>query len=154
MALERPPSVKDDPERMNRWLYSLWTLVSAPSSGINETNHAALGNLNSTQFTHLTAAQAANLTNGNSTIHFHSSDRARSNHTGTQDSTTISDFAVAVQAAARLQAFTVATLPAAPVQGDRALATDLLAPAFLAAAVGGGAVVGPVFYNGAAWIVG
>lgn len=51
----------------------------------------------------------------------------------------------------RLKAYTVATLPAG-VQGDTALATDLLAPAFLVAAVGGGAVVGPVFFNGAAWI--
>lgn len=50
--------------------------------------------------------------------------------------------------------FTVATLPAAPSQGSRAYVTDALAPAFLAAVVGGGAVVTPVFFDGAAWVAG
>jgi hypothetical protein len=49
--------------------------------------------------------------------------------------------------------FTVATLPGAPTQGDTAFVTDAAAPAFGAAVAGGGAVVIPVFYNGAAWIV-
>jgi len=47
--------------------------------------------------------------------------------------------------------YTVATLPAG-TRGDIAYCTDLLAPGFLVAAVGGGAVVGPVFYNGANWV--
>ena len=51
-------------------------------------------------------------------------------------------------------AYTVATLPAAGTQGRRAWVTNALAPAFGAAPVGGGAVVIPVFDNGAAWIVG
>ena len=51
-------------------------------------------------------------------------------------------------------AYTVATLPVAGTQGRRAWVTDALAPAFGAAVVGGGAVVIPVFDNGAAWIVG
>ena len=51
-------------------------------------------------------------------------------------------------------AYTVATLPAASTQGRRAWVTDALAPAFLAAPVGGGAVVCPVFDNGTAWVVG
>jgi hypothetical protein len=55
------------------------------------------------------------------------------------------------QGPARLQAYTVATLPAG-VAGYIAYCTDLLAPAFLAIAVGGGAVVGVVFYNGANWV--
>ncbi len=50
-----------------------------------------------------------------------------------------------------LKGYTVATLPAGVV-GDLAYATDLLLPAFLAAAVGGGAVVGPVFFNGGVWV--
>lgn len=50
-----------------------------------------------------------------------------------------------------LKGYTVATLPAGAV-GQCAYATDLLAPGFLVAAVGGGAVKGPVFYNGAAWV--
>lgn len=59
------------------------------------------------------------------------------------------DFAVPVG----LKAYTVATLPAGAV-GMSAYATDLLAPTFLAAAVGGGTVKGPVFYDGTIWVVG
>jgi len=51
----------------------------------------------------------------------------------------------------RLKGYTVATLPAG-TQGDTAYCTDLLTPTFLALAVGGGAIVGKVFYNGTQWI--
>lgn len=51
----------------------------------------------------------------------------------------------------RLKGYTVGTLPAG-TQGDTAFATDLLTPTYLVAAVGGGAVVGKVFYNGSAWV--
>ena len=50
-----------------------------------------------------------------------------------------------------LKNYTVGTLPAG-TRGDIAYVTDALAPAFLTALVGGGAVVTPAFYNGAAWI--
>lgn len=52
-----------------------------------------------------------------------------------------------------LQGYTVATLPAGTV-GDTAYVTNALLPVFGVAVAGGGAVVIPVFYNGAAWIVG
>lgn len=58
---------------------------------------------------------------------------------------------IIASAQVRLKGYTVATLPAG-TQGDTAFCTDLLAPGFLVAAVGGGAVVGPVFYNGGAWV--
>lgn len=152
MSLTHPVPKTDD--RFDDWIFLLWKLVNTPSSGTTETNHAALGNLNSTNYAHLTTTQLTNLTTGlNSTIHYHASDRDRANHTGTQPAATISDFATAVQNGKRLRAFAVAALPAGII-GDCMLANDLLAPAFLAAAVGGGAVVGPVFYNGVAWIVG
>jgi hypothetical protein len=51
----------------------------------------------------------------------------------------------------RLKGYTVATLPAGTV-GDTAYASDLLAPTFGAVAVGGGATVAPVFFNGTQWI--
>jgi len=51
-------------------------------------------------------------------------------------------------------AYLVATLPAAGTQGRRSWVTNALAPVFLAAPVGGGAVVCPVFDNGTAWVVG
>ena len=54
---------------------------------------------------------------------------------------------------ARLKGYTVATLPTG-TQGDCALCTDLLAPTFLGVAVGGGTIVGKVFYNGSAWVTG
>lgn len=47
--------------------------------------------------------------------------------------------------------YAVAALPAATT-GDIAHVTDALAPAFLVAVVGGGAVKTLVFYNGAAWV--
>ena len=47
--------------------------------------------------------------------------------------------------------FTVATLPAGAV-GQRAYVTDSLAPTYLGALVGGGAVNAPVFHNGTAWV--
>ena len=53
----------------------------------------------------------------------------------------------------RLQSYTVATLPAG-TQGDRAYVTDALAPAFLVAVAGGGAVVTPVFRNATTWVCG
>jgi len=48
--------------------------------------------------------------------------------------------------------YTVATLPAAGVAGRRAYVTDALAPTYLGALVGGGAVTCPVFDNGTAWV--
>lgn len=53
----------------------------------------------------------------------------------------------------KLTGYTVATLPVGTV-GMRAYVTDALAPAFLVAVAGAGAVTCPVFYNGAAWVVG
>lgn len=61
------------------------------------------------------------------------------------------DGKVVMNDTARLKGYTVATLPAG-TQGDVAFVTDALAPGYLAAVVGGGVVVTPVFFNGASWI--
>lgn len=66
-------------------------------------------------------------------------------------STTTMNGITIFSAQARLKGYTVATLPAG-TQGDVAFCTDLLAPAFFAVVVGGGAVVGTVFYNGTNWV--
>jgi len=50
-----------------------------------------------------------------------------------------------------LAAYTVGTLPTG-TRGDKAYVTDALAPTYGAAAVGGGAVIIPVFHNGTTWI--
>ena len=61
-------------------------------------NHAQLNNLNSSTHFHLTQTEYTDLTDaGDSALHFHSSDRNRTNHTGTQLSSTISDFNEAAQ---------------------------------------------------------
>jgi hypothetical protein len=49
--------------------------------------------------------------------------------------------------------FTVATLPAGTI-GMRSYVTDAVAPVFLAALTGGGAIKTPVFHNGTAWVAG
>ncbi len=69
---------------------------------------------------------------------------------GTTPTFTFSD-PVLFDGYARLKAYTVATLPTG-VTGAMAYCTDLLTPTYLATAVGGGAVVAPVFYNGSNWI--
>lgn len=52
----------------------------------------------SAEVNNLTDADASDLTDGtDSSLHFHLSDRSRSNHTGTQSASTISDFAAAVR---------------------------------------------------------
>jgi len=61
-------------------------------------NHALLNNLNSTTHFHLTQTEYTDLTDaGDSALHFHSTDRNRANHTGTQLASTISDFSEATQ---------------------------------------------------------
>lgn len=59
-------------------------------------DHAALGSLQggtTDEYYHLTATQHTDLTDsGDSSLHYHSTDRDRANHTGTQSASTISDF--------------------------------------------------------------
>jgi hypothetical protein len=54
----------------------------------------------------------------------------------------------------KTSAFTVATLPTPPAQGEgaRAYVTDASNPTYLGALTGGGTVKCPVFYNGTAWV--
>jgi hypothetical protein len=56
-------------------------------------DHTDLTNLNSASYYHLTNTQYTDLTDsGDSTLHYHATDRDRANHTGTQIASTISDF--------------------------------------------------------------
>ena len=64
-----------------------------------DVRHDDLQKLNAGDYVHLTAAEYASLSgSGDSTDHYHASDRARANHTGTQTAATISDFAATAQA--------------------------------------------------------
>jgi len=56
-----------------------------------------------------------------------------------------------VDGSVKMGVYTVATLPTGVI-GSYATVTDALAPAYLTAVVGGGAVVCPVFYNGTTWV--
>jgi len=71
----------------------LWNSVSKVGSNITDIetrNHDDLQNLNTAAHTHLSAINAGLLTGGtDTTLHYHAADRARANHTGTQDTTTI-----------------------------------------------------------------
>lgn len=71
--------------------------------------------------------------------------------TDTATITKVSSGTVISTGVVRLKNYTVATLPAG-TQGDTAFVTDALAPAFLTAVVGGGAIVTPVFYDGTNWV--
>lgn len=111
VPLAQPPSSGNGP--FDRWVFLLWKRISSAGqllwsyldfTGSNLTdletrNHADLQNLNTTNYYHLTQANHTDLTDGgDSTLHYHASDRARANHTGTQLAATISDFDNAVGA--------------------------------------------------------
>lgn len=73
----------------------LWSAISKSGSNLTDLitrKHTDLQDLNTTNYSHPTALQLTGLTNGGDTIlHYHSTDRARANHTGTQALSTISD---------------------------------------------------------------
>lgn len=93
-------------------------------------DHATLTNLNSATYTHLTAANHTDLTDGgDSTLHFHSADRARANHTGTQTASTVSDFDEAAQdAVGGMVDSTLTYVDATPALGRSAITGDISVP--------------------------
>jgi len=100
MALSQPPDISDP--RFKDWMFRFWKEVGTPKiapAANNTQDHSLLSNLNSQLYSHLTAPQLSALTGaGDSVLHYHVADRARANHTGTQSSSTISDFYTAVLA--------------------------------------------------------
>lgn len=100
LGLPQPPRVKE--ARFDDWLWRFWKRVEEATGGEAQpaVNHATLSNLNSAAYSHLSEDDKTDLTDGGaSALHYHPSDRARENHTGTQTAATISDFASAVAAA-------------------------------------------------------
>ena len=102
MSFPQPPRVEEP--QFNDWLIRFWKFVldGVPDSTTTvtetaTTSHSSLSGLNTSEYTHLSAINAGDLTDsGDSALHFHSADRDRSNHTGTQPSSTISDFTSSV----------------------------------------------------------
>lgn len=94
--LAQPPDTKD--AGLTRWLFLLWRRINATSglawsiidkTGSNLTdletrNHADLQNINTANYTHLTSTNHTDLTDGgDSALHYHATDRALGNATGT-----------------------------------------------------------------------
>lgn len=82
-----------------------WTELQVPSGVIVSSVNGEIGTVvltqdhieNGTTYGRLTNTQISDLTDsGESTLHYHSSDRNRANHTGTQTASTISDFDIEV----------------------------------------------------------
>ncbi len=95
MAQIPQPPRKDSP-RFDDWVFRLWEAFKS-LGGSDAADHAQLSNLNSANYSHLTSSQKSDLTDsGDSTLHYHATDRRRSNHTGTQSAATISDFEASV----------------------------------------------------------
>lgn len=124
-------SVKD---AINRLTTSLkWTLLDFTSSNITDIvsrSHQNLQNLqggSTTERYHITSTQATAIASfnspqwtdltdsGESILHYHASDRARANHTGTQTLSTISDAGTAAS-----QSGLSVTITTAPVTGGGA----------------------------------
>lgn len=94
--LAQPPDTKD--ANLTRWLFLLWKRINATAgmawaiidkTGSNLTdietrNHADLQNINTATYTHLSATNHTDLTDGgDSTLHYHATDRDSANFTGT-----------------------------------------------------------------------
>lgn len=84
------------------------SLVSAHESAINP-HPQYTNNISNTNATDLTDG-------GDSTLHYHATDRDRANHTGTQTASTISDFATSAQSAAVSDSLADGVLNIAPSQ--------------------------------------
>lgn len=118
MAIELPPvPINEPPDSFawQQWYLQLqrvlgttgavgWALIDFSGSDLSDIaarDHADLQNMQggiTGERYHLTSAQQLDLTDGgDSTSHFHATDRARANHTGTQTASTISDFDEAAQ---------------------------------------------------------
>jgi hypothetical protein len=82
----------------NDWIEKIRFVVNNLSQG--QIDHQSLLNLqggNTSERYHLTSTQQSGLiSTGDTSLHYHSTDRARSNHTGTQLMATISDLPVLI----------------------------------------------------------
>lgn len=92
------PLAPPPPEYEQRWLNLLYKRIVDSAAGtwadldftgsnitsILTRNHADLQNINTATYTHLSATNATDLTDGgDSTLHYHAADRALANSTGT-----------------------------------------------------------------------
>ena len=92
IALPPPPSS----EKEFNFVWQNWLSTVARRIVTSVTSHTDLTNINGdTSNQHIALTTKTDLTNGgDSSLHYHSSDRVRSNHTGTQLLNTISDVTI------------------------------------------------------------
>jgi hypothetical protein len=75
----------------------LQTALDSKSDSSHNHDHAVLSNLNSANYTHLSATHATDLTDtGDTALHYHASDRSRGNHTGSQAISTVTGLQTAL----------------------------------------------------------
>ena len=98
-------NITDVTNRSHQDLQNLQGGSSTERYHITSTQATAIASFNSTQWTDLTDG-------GESTLHYHASDRARANHTGTQTLSTISDAGTAAS-----QSGLSVTITTAPITG-------------------------------------
>lgn len=98
-------NITDVQSRSHQNLQNLQGGSSTERYHLTSTQATAIAAFNATQWTDLTD-------NGDTTIHYHASDRARANHTGTQTLATISDAGTAAS-----QSGLSVTITTAPITG-------------------------------------
>lgn len=98
-------NITDIVNRSHQNLNNLQGGSSTERYHVSATQATAIAAFNATQWTDLTD-------NGDTTIHYHASDRARANHTGTQTLATISDAGTAAS-----QSGLSVTITTAPITG-------------------------------------
>lgn len=151
-----PPTGTEDKSIWNNWYIAVqnaiaqlavslkWTLIDFTGSNLTSIltkSHQVLDNLqggSSTERYHLTATQASavasfdsvkwtDLTDaGDSTLHYHATDRARANHTGTQTLATISDAGTAASQSGLSVTITTAALTGGGAQGSMTFTNGVL----------------------------
>lgn len=140
-----PPTGTEDRSIWNNWYIAVqnaiaslaaslkWSLLDFTGSNLTDIvtkSHQVLDNLqggSSTERYHLTAAQWTDLTDaGDSILHYHATDRDRTNHTGTQTLATISDAGTAASQSGLSVTITTAALTGGGAQGNMTFTNGVL----------------------------
>ena len=156
VRISPPPINTEDKAVWNTWylrvkdainqlgLSFIWTNITFTGSNITDVvtrNHSDLQNIQggtAGQYYHLTSTQSTAIAsfnatqwtdltdNGDTTIHYHSSDRDRINHTGTQTLATISDAGTAASQSGLTVVITTAPVTAGGVSGSMTFTNGVL----------------------------
>ena len=147
MAIKLPPPPVQESELNQNWknwflkvkdiltgISSLsWTLIDFTNSSITDILERKHNDLQDKQggttdeYYHLSLANFTDLTDsGNTTLHYHSDDRNRANHTGTQLLSTISDAGTAASQSGLSTTVTLAALTGGGITGSLTFTNGVL----------------------------